>query len=411
MPSKDYNAFLEKSVLDLLQYKKDACVEEVLRLTFEAILKAEQKGFLGYGTGEDPIDVNKRNGYRRSALLKGLSGMFRVNVPRDRLGLFKPVFLELLRDETEKINDLAFQMYVKGLTTKEISEIVNQIYGKKMSRGTVSNITNEVLVEIDKWKNKLLDSEYYAVFIDGLRIPLRRDTVSKECFYIVLGLKTDLTREILGIYHLPEESSCGWKDIMLDLKSRGMNKTLLFITDELKYIERAILKEYPDSRIQRCIVHKKRNILKTVRNKDKREIMQDFNEVLDINDPNHTTRKAVKKLDKFIEKWSEIYPRLNGMFIRKQEYFNFLKFPYAMRRMVYTNNWIEALNRQIKRTTKIRGAFPNERSAEKLVILRCMEIEENYKKYPITSLLFVQDQLDDMLLSGNKKPVLQTHKT
>jgi putative transposase len=411
MPSKDYNAFLEKSVLDLLQYSKDGCVEEVLRVTFEAILRSEQKGFLGYGTGENPVDINKRNGYRRSALLKGLSGMFRVNVPRDRLGLFKPVFLELLRDETDKINELAFQMYVKGLTTKEISEIVNQIYGKKMSRGTVSNITNEVLVEIDQWKNKLLDEEYYAVYIDGLRIPLRRDTVSKECFYIVLGLKTDLTREILGIYHLPEESSSGWKDIMLDLKSRGMSKSLLFVTDELKNIEGAILKEYPDTKIQRCIVHKKRNILKAVRNKDKREIMHDFNEVMDINDPMHTTRKAVKRLDKFIEKWAVIYPKLKNMFIRKQEYFNYLNFPYAMRRMIYTNNWVEALNRQIKRTTKIRGAFPNERSAEKLVILRCMEIEENYKKYPITSLIFIQEKLDDMLLSKHKKPVLQTHKT
>ena len=410
MPNRDYNAFLEKSVLDLLQYSKKTCVEDVLRITFEAILKAEQKGFLGYGTGESPVIENKRNGYRRSALLKGLSGMFRVNVPRDRMGLFKPVFLELLRDETDRINDLAFQLYVKGLTTREISEIVQDIYGKKISRGNVSNITNEVLVEIDKWKNKILDGEYYAVFIDGLRIPLRRDTVSKECFYIVLGLKTDLTREILGIYHLPEESAYGWKDILVDLKSRGMRKSLLFITDELKNIEQSILKEYPGSKIQRCIVHKNRNILKTVRNKDKKEIMADFKEVLDINNPQHTKRKAVKKLDIFIEKWSQIYPKINNMFIRKKEYFSFLDFPYSMRRMIYTNNWIEALNKQIKRTTKIRGAFPNERSAEKLVILKCMEIEENYKKYPITALLLVQDRLDEML-NMMEKPVLQTHKT
>jgi len=78
MLNKDYNAFLEKSVLDLLQYDKTTCVEEVLRVTFEAILKAEQKGFLGYGTGENPRSNNKRNGYRKSSLIKGLSNMFRI---------------------------------------------------------------------------------------------------------------------------------------------------------------------------------------------------------------------------------------------------------------------------------------------------------------------------------------------
>ncbi|MFH1309519.1 MAG: hypothetical protein ABIH85_02430 [Candidatus Omnitrophota bacterium] len=81
MPSKDYNGFLEKSVLDLLQYDKKGCVEHVLRTTFEAILKAEQKGFLGYGTGDNPIENNKRNGYRQSSLIKGLTNMFRINIP------------------------------------------------------------------------------------------------------------------------------------------------------------------------------------------------------------------------------------------------------------------------------------------------------------------------------------------
>jgi len=413
MSTKDYTAFIEKSVLDFLQYDKKACIENVLTTVFETILKAEQKGFLGYGDGSfNPnTDGNKRNGYRKSALIKGLSSMFRVNVPRDRLGLFKPIFLELLRDETDKINDLAFKLYVKGLTTREIRETVNDIYGKNISRTTISNITNEVIVEIEKWRNKLLEEEYYAVFIDGLRVPLRRDTVSKECFYIVLGLRKDLTREVLGIYHLPEECLSGWKEVIRDLKARGMNKTLLFITDEFKYIEKAILKEYPKTKIQRCIVHKKRNILKIARNKDKKELMKDFNEVLDINNPNHTVLKAKKKLEEYIKKWGKIYPKLTRMFERKAEYFSYLRFPFTMRRMIYTNNWIEALNRQIRRTTKIRGSFPSEKSAEKLVMLRCMEIEEKYKKYPITSLLLVQDELDEKLEKMSNKPVFETHKT
>jgi len=411
MLNKDYNAFLEKSVLDLLQYDKKACVEKVLQVTFESILKAEQKGFLGYGTGDTPVKNNKRNGYRRSSLIKGLTNMFRINIPRDRLGLFKPIFLELLRDQTDRMNDLAFNLYVKGLSTQEISDVVFDMYGKSMTKTTISNITNEVLIELDAWRNKPLQSQYYAVYIDALRVPLRRDTVGKEAFYIALGLRTDLKREVLGIYHLPEECLDGWNDVIKGLKDRGVLDVLLFITDEFTEIEQAILSKYPEADIQRCIIHKKRNILKKIRNKDKREAMDDFNEVLDIDNPEHTISKAVIKLNRFITKWSKIYPSMKNMFVRKKEYFSYLKYPLVMRRMVYTNNWIENLNKQIKRTTKIRGAFPNERSAEKLITLKCMEKEDTYMKYPITSLILVQDKLDDMVASRYNKPVLQTHKT
>ena len=285
MPSKDYNAFLEKSVLDLLQYDKNACVERVLQVTFEAVLKAEQKGFLGYGTGDKPIENNKRNGYRQSSLIKGLTNMFRISIPRDRLGLFKPMFLELLRDQTDRINDLAFNLYVKGLSTQEISDVVFDIYGKSVSKTTISNITDEVLIELDAWRNKPLQSQYYAIYIDALRIPLRRDTVEKEAFYIALGLRKDLKREVLGIYHLPEECLDGWNNVIKGLRERGLTETLLFITDEFKEIEQAILSNYPKADIQRCITHKKRNILKKLRNKDKREAMDDFNTVLDIDNP------------------------------------------------------------------------------------------------------------------------------
>jgi len=411
MPSKDYNAFLEKSVVDLLQYDKNACVEQVLGVTFEAILKAEQKGFLGYSTGQKPVDKNKRNGYRRSSLIKGLTNMFRVNIPRDRLGLFKPIFLEVLQDQTAKINELAFDLYVKGLSTREISDIVHDMYGKSISRSTISNITDEVLLELDVWRNKPLQGQYYAVYVDALRVPLRRDTVAKEAFYIALGLRTDLTREILGIYHLPEECLDGWIEMIQGLKNRGLSEVLLFITDEFTQIEQAILSSYPKADIQRCITHKKRNILKKVRNKNKREIMDDFNKVLGIDNPENTINKSVINLNQFILKWGKLYPSIKNMFARKKEYFSYLKYPLVMRRMVYTTNWIENLNRQIKRTTKIRGAFPNEKSAEKLITLKCMEKEDHYLKYPITSLLIVQDTLNDMLDFKYGKSVLRTHKT
>jgi len=139
--------------------------------------------------------------------------------------------------------------------------------------------------------------------------------------------------------------------------------------------------------------------------------MDDFKKILDMNNPNNTTQKAVVKLNKFILHWGKLYPKIYNMFERKKEYFNFLNYPFVMRKMVYTNNWIESLNKQIRRTTKIRGSFPNESSALKLITLKCIEKEDNYMKYPITSLFEVNDILDDMLSAKYKKPVFQTHKT
>ncbi|MCK5287496.1 MAG: transposase [Candidatus Omnitrophica bacterium] len=136
--------------------------------------------------------------------------------------------------------------------------------------------------------------------------------------------------------------------------------------------------------------------------------MADFNNVLDLNNPVDTIDNAIKRLNDFIAKWGKIYPSIRRMFIRKEEYFSYIKMPFLMRRMIYTNNWIENLNRQIKRTTNMRGSFPNPKSAEKLVVLKCIEIENNYMQYPVTALLPIQDYLEDML-DNRKMSVAQTH--
>ena len=406
----DYTAILEKSIWDLLQYKKNGTIEEVLRIVMEALLKAEQKGFLGYAERDrkNKVEGNKRNGYRKSGLLKGISNYFRINVPRDRLGLFKPVFLELMKQENEKMNELIFQLYVKGLTTKDISQIIQQIYGKYISPSNISIITNNFEEEMQGWLEKPLEEEYYAIYIDVLRIAVRRDNVAKEAFYIVLGLRKDLRREIIGVYNLPEETKEGWREVIKEIKSRGVKEVLLFIIDEFKEIEWPILEHFPNTKIQRCITHKKRNLITKVRLKDRKAILEEFNYILDMDNPYHNQKEALKRLEQFITKWSKIYPSIGRMFIRKQEYFTYLQFPFGMRRMIYTNNWIESLNNNIKRTIKIRNSFPNPKSALKLVMFKCMEIETHYMKYPITSLLPFKDKLDAML-NKNNQPVLQTH--
>ncbi|KJJ83757.1 transposase Mu, partial [Candidatus Omnitrophus magneticus] len=187
---KNYSAFLEKGILDFLQYAGDreSVIPGVLKTVFETILKAEQQGFLGYGHGErgEKETTNKRNGFT-SASVKGISKMFRIEVPRDRLGLFKPVFLDILRDENEKMNDLAFELYVKGLSNEEVSTIIHKIYDKQLSRSRISQITREYETLRVDWQNRRLEEEYYCVYSDAIYLSTRRGgSVSKEAYYVIL---------------------------------------------------------------------------------------------------------------------------------------------------------------------------------------------------------------------------------
>jgi transposase-like protein len=155
------------------------------------------------------------------------------------------------------------------------------------------------------------------------------DSVSKEAFYIVLGVKKDMRREILGIYNQPKESSENWKDMFHDLKL-----------------------------------------------------------VFDMNNSVDNKAAAYNRSKKFSQKWSKYYPHLNK-FMNESEicyYFTYLDFDYQIRRMIYTTNWIERLNKDFKRTTNIRNSMPSVESV--LTLLSKVAIDKNAStyNYPIYNL-------------------------
>lgn len=400
-----YTRVLEKSVVDLLQYSSLE-IEDAIAITFETILKAEQSEFLGYDWGNKlKDDINKRNGYR-SSLVSGLNRVFRIKVPRDRLGNFKPVFLDLLKQESEELNSLAFKLYSKGLTTRDIEDIFQELYEGRYSKSSISRITTEFTQERKRWQERGLDSDYYVIFIDALRLPVRRDNVEKEAFYVALGLKTDLTRDVLSVWCLPEETASGWEELLEDIKKRGVKHVLGFVADGLTGLGKAIDKVYPRSRLQSCLIHKERNVMNKVRASEKKEVVSDFKNVFELDDDTFTLEKGKSRLEVFLGKWSGKYPSLSKQFpeYERDKYFTYLNFPRQMRRMVYTTNWLESLNNRIKRTTKIRCSFPNEDSALNLVCAMIMDIcERNYYRYKITSLIPVKDELDDMLEKIKRK--------
>ncbi len=290
-------------------------------------------------------------------------------------------------------------LYTKGLTTYDIKHVFGEIYDKKISTSSISNITKEFTVQRKAWQNRPLEKEYYFIYIDALWIPVRRDTVKKEAFYIVIGLRKDLKRDILGVFNIPVESSEGWRDVLVDIKKRGVEKCLMFIADGLSGLKNVVNQEYPASKFQRCLVHKIRNLLVKLRTEDKKQLADDFRNVFQLENSKYTIDEGKNNLNKFLNKWSKKYPHIVRQFdeFELDNYFAYLKFPESIQRMIYTTNWIERLNKGVRRTQKVRNSFPNPESALNLIGAYLMDFEKRVYKYPVTSFIRVQDKLNYML--------------
>lgn len=382
---------LEESIVDMIKYDKENAVETVIKTVFETIMNCEREDFLKQP--EQKTNGNKGNGYYERAA-RGITKYFMLQVPRDRLSFFKSIFLEAMKKKDEQMQELALKLYVKGLTTKEIENVLKESFGKKLSSGSVSNITKQFEVERKQWQQRSLDARYIVLFIDALWIPIRRNHVEKEAFYVVLGLKEDLTREFLGVYNIPSESAQGWNEVFNDLKERGLKQTLMVVADGLKGLDEVVPSALPGAVLQRCIVHKKRNILVKIRPSDKPAIVQELKNIFITGDSSFNQEKAESNLNDFIKRWKKVYPFLQNKFPQKEmdNLFAYLKFPYQVQSMIYTTNWLERANKTIRRTQKIRNSFPNEDSAMNLVCACLMEQEQNfYLKHKITSFSCVQN--------------------
>ncbi|ARN56022.1 IS256 family transposase [Sedimentisphaera salicampi] len=402
---RNYNTILEKAVEDFLAHSGKS-LEDAIRITFETILKAEQDEFLGYVNGcrKDKSTSNKRNGYRQ-ALVQGLQSTFRINIPRDRLGNFQPFFLDLLNSQRGKYDNLAFRLYSKGLTTRKIEEIFQELFEQNYSKSSISRITSNFTEYRKLWQNRPLDEDWYIIYIDAVKVKLRRDKVSNESMYVALGLKEDLSRDVLGVYNIPEESSEGWHSVLKDLKERGVKKVLCFAADGLKGLSETVSRVYPSSDFQRCLIHKLRNVLSKVRQNDKKEVASDFKAVFKLEDGSYRLEDGKCELDKFVKKWAKKYSSFENIFPEQErdDYFTYLKYPTKLHRMMYTTNWIEALNRIIRRTVKIRCSFPTEESALNLICARLMEHSETkLMRYKVTSLFACKDELDTMAKERRK---------
>jgi len=366
----------------------DQGLNDVFSMVLNGLMYAERATFLN----DDKSEGNKGNGYRE-AKRSGLGSRLSLRIPRDRLGAFQPVILGLLDQQEEQVKDLCFELYGKGLTTRQIEGVIERIYGTSYSKSSISRITTDFSSLVEAWLDRPLDQVYHIVFIDAIHIKIRRDTVATEAFYVLLGLKEDLTREVLGIINIPQESAQGWEEVLQGIKTRGVENVGLFVFDGLTGLKTVVSKVFASSMQQECILHFQRNLNKHIRKTDRKAFSEDLSSVFAPDNPQQNIKNALVQLSEVMDKWSPKYPKLKVVLRRDdlETLFTYLHFDYRIRRMIYTTNWIERLNKSFRRTLKMRNALPNPRSAITLLGYVAMEIEEGTYSYPITNFKFDQN--------------------
>ncbi len=203
------------------ELKSDNGLNEIFKLTLECLMLLEREEQIS------TVSNNKCNGYRSKKSV-GFGSGFELSIPRDRLGVFKPYVLELMKQDENRIKETCFELYSKGLTTKDVSSVIEKLYGKTYCESSISNITKGYYSQMEEWRQRPLESNWIAIYIDALFVKVRRDTVQSEAFYVLLGLKEDFTREVLGIYNYPTESASNWIEICEDIRERGVKQESIY---------------------------------------------------------------------------------------------------------------------------------------------------------------------------------------
>jgi transposase-like protein len=357
-----------QSVGDIYNLLKDSFKDMM-----QEMLEAEMDVSLGYPKNEkgDLLIENKRNGYTPKTV-KSQYGEFEVEVPRDRNAEFEPKIIPKYQRDISGIEEKVISLYARGMSTRDIHDQLQDIYGIELSAEMVSKITDRIIPDIKEWQSRPLNPMYPFVFMDAIHYKIKEDgRIINRAAYIVLGVTLDGTKDILSITIGANESSKFWLGMLNDLKNRGLTDVLFFCVDGLSGFKEAINSVYPKAQVQRCIIHMLRNSFKYVSYKDIKRFASDFKSVYKA--PNEEL--AFVELESLKDKWGKKYPYAISNWESNWDVVSpFFRFSDDIRRIMYTTNIIEGLNRQFRKVTKTKSAFTNDASLEKMLYLASMNV-------------------------------------
>lgn len=359
-------------------FGKDGVFARLFASTLEQMLEGEMTEHLGY----EPYEAagrnsgNNRNGHYLKKV-RTSTGETTVQVPRDRNGEFEPQIIARYAGNTNELEEKILAMYAKGMSTRDIAGTLAEMYGVDISAATISTITEKVWPLVEAWQNRPLARIYPIVYLDAIHIKLRQQgKVVNTAVYNVLGVDMEGHRDILG--HWIGDGAEGanfWLSVLTDLQNRGVADIFLACVDGLNGFSEAIAAVFPQTQVQRCVIHQIRSSLKYVSWKDRKAFVADLKQIYRA----ATREEAEVSLEHLGQRWETKYP----MAVRSwqnnwAEVSTFFDYPSEIRRIIYTTNSVENYHRQLRKVTKTKAAFPTPEAARKLLYLATQRITRQW---------------------------------
>jgi putative transposase len=357
---------------------ENGLLKRFVKAVLERAMNAELTHHLGYEK-HDPAGYNSGNSRNGTSgkTIKGDFGELEIEVPRDRASTFEPQILPKHQTRFSGFDDKIVSMYARGMTTREIEGHLKEIYGVEVSAGLISQVTEAVSEEVRAWQGRALEPIYRIVYLDALYVKMRHEgRVENRAVYVAMGVDLEGHKEVLGLWTSANEGAKFWLAVLTELKNRGVKDMLIVCVDGLKGFPQAIEAVFPQAQVQLCIVHLVRASLNYVNWKERKQVAAALKPIYRA----ATALEAEMNLDSFIATWGGKYKAIGKLWKENWErVIPFYAFPTEVRKVIYTTNAVEALNRGLRKIIKNRGSFPSEEAALKLLYLALQNMSKKWE--------------------------------
>ena len=313
-----------------------------------------------------------RQGYRSghySRKLTTTSGEVRLEIPKLKGVPFETAIIERYRRRESSVEEALIEMYLAGVSVRRVEDISEALWGSRVSASTISDLNQKAYVHIEEWRNRKLSGKYPYVYMDG--IYLKRNwggEFENVSILVAIGVDEDGYREVIGAAEGMKEDAESWKNFLVWLKGRGLDGVKLIVGDKCLGMCDAVAEVFPKAKYQRCTVHFYRNVFSVTPRKHMREVSRML-KAIHAQESKEAARKKAK----------DVVEQLRAMKLKEaakkveegiEETLTYMDFPSQHWLKIRTNNVIERMNREIRRRTRVVGAFPDGRSALMLVCAR-----------------------------------------
>lgn len=344
-------------------------VRKSVEETLNDMLDTEAKELIGATKYER---TEEREGYRSGHYTRSLTttaGDVQLKVPKLKGIRFDTAIIERYKRRECSVEEALIEMYLAGVSVRRVEDISEALWGSRVSASTISELNQKAYVHIEEWRNRPLTANYPYVYVDG--IYLKRNwggEYENVSILVAIGVDEDGYREVIGAKEGLREDRESWKSFFVWLKERGLKGVRMVVGDKCLGMCETLGEVFPDAKYQRCTVHFYRNVFSATPRRMLPEVSRMLKAIHAQEDKNAARKKALDVVAKLREmNLKEAAKKVEDGI---EETLTYMEFPHEHWTKIRTNNVIERMNREIRRRTRVVGAFPDGNSALMMVCAR-----------------------------------------